>query len=122
MATTKTVSVLDNNTTLTASAADHDSSVWDLQDGWGGDIHVKITNGATGPTVGAQVQLYSSPDNSNWYKYGGTVYQGGTANDGVYSWTIFISIGVKYLKAVSGSNTGQDVTLRIEGTEVSAVA
>lgn len=68
MAATKVVTVLDNNTTLTAGGADHDSDVWTLDDGYGALLDIKITNGATGPTVAAQAQIYVSPDNSNWYK------------------------------------------------------
>jgi len=121
MATTKTVTVLDNNVTLTASAADHTSSVWTIDDGYGGELHIKITNGATGPTVAAQAQVWASPDNSNWYKFGGALIA--TLGNGVItSWCIPIPIGVKYAEVISGSNTVQDVVLRVEGAEVVSIA
>lgn len=122
MATTKTITVLDNNVTLTAGAADNTSTVWDLQDGYGGCVSIKITNGATGPTVAAQAQIQTSPDNSNWYKFGGALVAG-LGNNVVTSWGgIPIPIGVKYLKVTSGSNTGQNVTIRTEGSEVVAIS
>ena len=120
MATTKVVTVLDNNVTLTAGAADHDSSVWDLQDGYGGILNVKITNGATGPTVAAAIQVNISQDNSNFYKFGGQ-YPSTLGNNVVTSWSIYIPAGIKWVKVTSGSNTGQNVTIRVEGSEITDV-
>jgi len=121
MATTKVVTVLDNGVTLTAGAADHTSSVWTLDDGYGAELMIKITNGGTGPTIAAQAQIQVSPDNSNWYDFGGPVV-GSVTLSVVTSWAINIPIGVEYLKVVSGSNTGQDVVIRVEGSEVTAIS
>ena len=121
MATTKPVTVLDDNVTLTAAAGDHTSDVWTLDDGYGGILGIKITNGATGPTVAAVAQVWWSPDSSNWYKLGNA--HGSTlGNNIVSSWPVPIQTGIKYVKVVSGSNTGQNVTIRAEGTEVSAIS
>lgn len=122
MASTKVVTVLDNDVTLTAGAADHTSSVWTIDDGYSGVLHIKITNGATGPTVAATAQIWVSSDNSNYYEFGGLL-QSATGNSVVSSWGgIPIPIGVEYVKVVSGSNTGQDVTIRVEGSEVTAIS
>lgn len=121
MASTKVVTVLDNNVTLTAAAGDHTSDVWTIDDGYGGELHIKVTNGATGPTVAAQAQVWVSPDNSNWYKFGGALIAT-LGNNVVTSWSFPIPIGVKYLKVISGSNTGQNVVVRVEGSEVTAIA
>jgi hypothetical protein len=121
MATTKTVTVLDNNVTLTAAAGNHTSSTWDLADGYGGELHIKNTNGATGPTVAAQAQVWVSPDNSNFYKFGGVLIAT-LGNNVVTSWSFPIPAGVKYCYVISGSNTGQNTTLRVEGSEVTAIA
>ena len=121
MATTKVVTVLDNNVTLTASAGDHTSTVADLADGYGATLSIKITNGATGPTVAARAQIWTSPDNSNFYKFGGALIAT-LGNAVITSWGgIPIPIGVKYLEVISGSNTGQNVTIRVEISEVTAV-
>ena len=121
MATTKVVTVLDDNVSLVASAADHTSSIWTLDDGYGGQLGIKITNGATGPTVAAQAQIWVSPDNSNYYKLGGALVST-LGNNVVTSWSISIPIGVEYCKVVSGSNTGQACVIRSEGSEVTAIS
>ena len=66
MASTKVVTVLANNVTLTAGAANPvDSDVMDLQDGYGAFLQIKVTNGATGPTLAAQAQIQTSPDKTS---------------------------------------------------------
>ena len=121
MASTKVVTVLDNNVTLTAAAGDHTSGVWTLDDGYGAELYIKVTNGATGPTVAAQAQIWASPDNSNYYKFGGALIAT-LGNNVITSWSIPIPIGVEYLKVISGSNTGQNVVIRVEGSEVTAIS
>jgi len=121
LATTKVVTVLDNNVTLTAAAGDHTSGVWTLDDGYGGQLNIKVTNGATGPTIAAQAQIWASPDGTNYYKFGGALVAT-LGNAIVTSWSIPIPIGVEYLKVISGSNTGQDVVIRVEGSEVTAIS
>lgn len=120
MASTKVVAALFNAETLTAGAADETSALATLDDGYGAALHVKITNGATGPTVAAKATVQVSPDNSEWYDF--CVLQGGTANNGVYSWGgIDIPIGVEYLRILAGSNTAQDVVIDADISEVTAL-
>ena len=121
MASTKVVTVLDNNVVLTAAAADTTSGTWTIDDGYGAELYIKVTNGATGPTVAAQAQIWCSPDNSNFYKFGGALVST-LGNAIITSWAINIPIGVEYLYVVHGSNTGQNVTIRVEGSEVTAIA
>ena len=121
MAMTKVVTILDNDVTLTASDSDHTSSIWTLDDGYGGELYIKITNGATGPTVAAQSQIWASADNNNWYKFGGALVST-LGNAIVSSWSIPIPMGIEYLKVISGSNTVQNVTIRVEGSEVTAIS
>jgi hypothetical protein len=120
MASSKTVTVVRNNVTMTAGAGDSTSSSTDLTDGYGATALVKLTNGGTGPTVAAQVQIQVSGDDSNYYDYGGPLV-GNTDNSGVESWAIDIPASVEYVQFVSGSNTGQDVTLRVEVNELSKI-
>jgi hypothetical protein len=121
MATTKVVSVLDNNVTCTAGAADADSSVWTLDDGYGGSLYIKVTNGSTGPTVTTYAFIQCSPDNSNWYSFGGKLYAT-LGNSIVTSWTISIPEGIEYLKVTHGGNTVQNTTIRVEGSEITAIS
>jgi len=121
MATTKAVTVLDNNTVSTAGAGDANSATWTLTDGYGGTLHIKVTNGATGPTVTTYCQIYVSPDNSNWYKFGGLLYAT-LGNAVVTSWSISIPEGIQYLYVTHGGNTIQNTTVRVEGSEITAIA
>jgi hypothetical protein len=78
-------------------------------------VNFKITNGATGPTVAAQVQIQVANDwNSGSpnlpINYGGPLV-GDTANNGGGQWSIDIPIGVVALRLVGSGNTGQSVTL-----------
>lgn len=120
MPSTKPVSILVNDVALVAGAANVTSTVGDLQDGYSGDLFIKLTNGATGPTVAAQSQPEVSPDNVNWYSLGAPL-QGSTANSAVVSWSVPLPQGAKYVRTTSGSNTGQNVTLRVEMVETSAL-
>ena len=121
MASTKTFTAIWNSQTLTAGAGDTTSSAQTIDDGYGAALHIKLTNGGTGPTVAAQVQIEVSGDNSEWYEFGGPLV-GSTANSAVVSWGgIEIPIGVEYLRLVAGSNTGQNVTVDADISEVTAV-
>lgn len=114
MAITKTNTIHHNDESVAASGADETSTSQDLTGVDEAAINVKITNGATGPTVAGQCQIEVSNDNSNWHKFGGPL-QGGVANSGVYSWAgIRIPPGIQRVRAVIGSNTGQAVTYRVD--------
>ncbi len=121
MASTKVVTAIWNGQTLTAGAGDVTSSAVDLTDGYGATIGIKITNGGTGPTIAAQVQVQFSQDNSEWYDLGGPI-KGTTGNSEVVSWPVTIDIGMEYVRLVGGSNTGQNVTVEADISEVTAVS
>ena len=110
--------VMDDNVTLTAGAANHESTVWQLsRDDYVTSsklVFVKLTNGATAPTAAAQAQVMGSRDGTNYYNYGGPLV-GNTDNNGSESQIITVPGGVEYIKVVSGGNTGQEVTVRWEG-------
>lgn len=122
MAATKANTSIWSAQTLTAGAADTTSSAVDLTDGYGASLNIKITNGATGPTLGAECQIEVSGDGTVYCRYGGPLIAG-TVNAGVYSWGgIDIPIGVRYVRLVAGRNTGQNVTIDADITEVTQVA
>lgn len=122
MPTTKSNTVVHDNITLTAGSGDTTSSAQDLTTSYGAVVFIKLTNGVTGPTAPAQIQIEASGDGStNWYDYGGPM-QGDDAANGVYSFFSEFPIGIPYVRFVSGSNTGQNVTLRVELVQVIAVS
>ena len=45
----------------------------------------------------------------------------GTDSNGAYPWRRDIPPGVKYVRCISGSNTGQNVTIRVTATEVTTL-
>jgi len=121
MATTKAVTAIANGLTMTASAGDVTSSSVNIDTGYGGVISVKITNGATGPTVAGQCQVQTSSDDSEYYDFGGPLV-GLTSNSGIASWVLEVPMGVEYIRIVTGSNTGQNTTADVDLTNVTAVS
>lgn len=110
---TKATQVHHNDVTLTAGAADANSTIQDLTAVDTATVDLKITNGATGPTVPAQFQIQTSPDNgTNYFNFGGPLVSL-TGNNVVTQWSgIFLPPGCMYVRVVAGSNTGQNVTAR----------
>ena len=121
MATTKVVTAIASGLTMTAGAGDVTSSVVTLDDGYGATMGLKITNGATAPTVAGQIVIETSQDNSEFFQFGGALV-GSTTNSEVSSWVVNIPIGVEYLRIVTGSNTAQDTTADVDISEVTEVS
>jgi len=121
MATTKAFTAIWNAQSLTAGAGDTTSAAQTIDTGYGAALHIKLTNGATGPTIAAQVQIEVSGDNTEWYNFGGPLV-GSVSNNGIAQWGgIEIPIGVEYLRLVAGSNTGQAVTVDADISNVTAI-
>ena len=120
MATTKAITAMETGLTLTAGTGDDTGASVTLDTGYGAQIGLKITNGGTGPTLPGQIQIQTSQDNSRWFDFGLPLV-GSTANSAVESVSRSIPIGVEYVRTVQGSNTGQDVTVDIDLSQVTAV-
>ena len=121
MASTKVYAEIWAAQNLAAAAGDTTSGVQTLDDGYGAALYIKLTNGGTGPTIAAQVQIQVSGDNAEYYDFGPALV-GGLTIAGVYDWGgIVIPIGVEYLRLVAGSNTGQNVAVDADISEVTAL-
>jgi len=125
MSATKTRTSIWSGQTLTAGAGNTTSSVIDLSAGYGSVINIRLTNGATGPTVAAQVQVvvannYNSGSPTLPISFGGP-FTGGVTNSGVYYCSVEIPIGIEAVELVAGSNTGQNVTVDADISTVTAV-
>ena len=122
MASTKATTAIWSSQTLTAGAGDTTSAVLNLTDGYGGTLNIKLTNGATGPTLPAQVLIQCSEDNFTEAYDVGDALVGLTGNSAVISWgMIVIPPGTQYLRLVAGSNTDQNVTVDADFSEVTGV-
>lgn len=112
MALTKSQTVIHNDITLTAGAGDTTSTNQDLSSAYSASLRVRLTNGATGPTVPAQTKVQVSEDTTAANFITIATITGLTSNSGVMERVIQIPSEAKYVRLVSGSNTGQNVTLR----------
>jgi len=107
---------------LTAGAANITSAAVDLSTGYGAQVDIQLTNGATGPTVAAQVQVQVAADVAGtlFVNYGGPLV-GGVANSGVSSWSVELPLGVTRVRLVAGSNTVQNVTVDADISNVTGI-
>jgi hypothetical protein len=122
MASTKARTSIWSSQTLTAGAGNTTSSYVDINTGYGAQVNVVLTNGATGPTVAAQVQIQVTNDTGHTIvtNFGGAL-QGGVANSGVYYFSVDLPIGVCSVRLVAGSNTAQNVTVDADISNVTAI-
>lgn len=125
MAATKSRTSIWAAQTLTAGAGNITSSVIDLSTTYGSTINIKLTNGATGPTVAAQVQVvvgnnYNAGSPTLLTNFGGACV-GSTSNSAVSYFSIEIPIGIEAVELVAGSNTGQAVTVDADISSVTGL-
>ena len=104
-----------------AAGAVTTSAAVDLRLAYEAALSIKVTNGATGPTVAAIVQIQVSEDNSEWYNFGGAL-QSTLGNSVETSWgAIDLPSAVNYVRVVGSANTGQTVTLNADISYVVAI-
>jgi hypothetical protein len=122
MASTKARTSIASAVTMTAGAGNATSTAVDLSAGYGAQLDVQITNGATGPTVPGQVQIQTANDVSGtlWVNFGGPLV-GSAVNSAVSSWSVDLPIGVARVRLVSGSNTAQNTTLDADISQVTGI-
>lgn len=102
----------------------------DLRTAQGGVLTMKITNGATGPTVAATATVSiahnagatptAGAEGSDWkrlYQFAGT-----TTSSDVAQWSIDIPPGVMHLQCQFADNTGQAVTVEAFLSEITSAA
>lgn len=82
-------------------------------------ITAKITNGATGPTVGCDFVVEVSNDNSAWKTYSRQTV--GVANNAVAEFTVDLPPATMYARSKFTGNTGQSVTVEAFGHELTSI-
>lgn len=119
------MSVSKNLRTIIAAATSNTAgstitgTALDLTTKLGGLCTIKITNGATGPTIAASAKVYTSGDNSN-FKLLVTV-TGDSVNNSVNEWAVVVAAGVMYFRVDITGNTGQTVTAEAFLQELTSV-
>lgn len=125
MAATKARTSIWSGQTLTAGAGNTTSSWLDLSTGYGAQVDIKLTNGATGPTVPAQVQIQVANDYNGGSPTLVTNFSGplvgGTANSEVDYWTVQIPPNAAAVRLVAGSNTAQNVTVDADISNITGI-
>lgn len=115
---TKNARTIQASASNTAGGSTTGTAV-DLTTAFGAAVTGKVTNGATGPTVGCDFVIEVSHDNATWYEsYRVTA---GVANSGSYSWTSELGMGVMYARARFTGNTGQAVTVEAYLQEATSI-
>lgn len=122
MALTKSRTSLNSGTTLTAGAGNTTGATTDVSAAYETVVHIKLTNGATGPTVPAQTQVQVAADSGGtlFVDFGGPLV-GGVTNNGVSSWSVYLPMAIAAFRLVSGSNTAQNVTLDSDYDRVTGI-
>jgi hypothetical protein len=110
------VYVLLNNVTVMPYLPVY-SATWDLSGSYGAILEIKFTNESTGPTLPVAVKIEVSANNKDWYNFGPWIFGPITAN-GIFSHSIEIPVGVKYLRCIAADNTGQNVAISVIGTAI----
>lgn len=126
---TKNVRTLVAASTSNASGATTRGTV-DLRTAQGGLLTMKITNGATGPSVAptATVSIAhnagatpsAGAEGADWKRF--YQFAGDTTANSVNQWAIDIPPGVMHLQCQFADNTGQAVTVEAFLSEITSAA
>jgi hypothetical protein len=109
MAITKTTTNIVTPATSVTAAGTNTSAATSVSTGYDIAIGLKITNGATGPTVQCVGSLYGSSDGTNFYLIG--QLPGGTTASAVSSVWFAVPAATISVQTVFTGNTGQAVTV-----------
>ena len=100
----------------------------DLRTKLGGLLHIKMTNGATGPTVACTANILNAPTDgatptaasagADWKTLWSVT--GVTTNSGVFETAVEISAAVQHLEVEFTGNTGQAVTVEATFSELTS--
>jgi len=122
MAATKSRTSIYSAQTLTAGAGNTTSSWIDIDTAYGAILNVVLTNGATGPTVAAQVQIQVANDTAHTLIVAyGLPLPGSTTNNDIVPYSVILPKEIVAFRLVSGSNTGQNVTLDADYSKVTGI-
>lgn len=108
MASTKTLKTYITAATSNIAGGTTTGTVANHSTAYGGLITAKVTNGGTGPTVGATINVYTSGDNVN-FKLFASVLAGTTASTS-YEYAFVLPASAMFSRVDVTGNTVQAVT------------
>lgn len=125
MAATKVRTSIWAAQVLTASAGPTTSSWVDLSGGYGAVVNFRLTNGGTGPTIPAQVQVQVA---NNWnagapslaMAFGGPMV-GDINNSFARDFSVELPPSVAAVRLIAGQNTGANVTVDADVSNITAL-
>ena len=107
MGSTHGTAELWSGQTLSAGGGEVQSPTVNLSQKYGCLLTGTITNGATGPTVPAEVRCETSPNGTDkWRQYGGK-WVASTGNSDTTDFFFEVEDTVMYARLVAGNNTGR---------------
>jgi hypothetical protein len=117
---TKANTVLANDVTMTAGAGDVTYSD-DLTGAYRTLVRIRFTNGGTGPTVAPRCDVKVSEDTTTAHFMKLLTVNGDTVNSSVNEFFVELPDSGERLNVVCGSNTVQNVTLRLVDERITGI-
>ena len=105
--------------TSNAAGATTNGTEWDNTTKYGGVIMARITNGATGPTVGCDFVVYLG--DATTVKREFSRQTAGVTNNGVYDFAVEIPPGAMFINTQFTGNTAQAVTVEAYAEELTSI-
>jgi len=118
MAITKTARAIVAADTAVAAGNSAQGSI-DLRNGYGFDGVLRITNGATGPTIGCSAIVEYSNDNTTWREVYRIMHV--TTANATLTRSVSIPAEVMYARVTFSGHTGQGVTVDCLGSEITGL-
>ena len=119
MAATKTSRTIQTSGSNTAGGTTNGTEL-DLSTKYGALVCAKITNGATGPTVGCDVVVYVGEATGTKREFRRAT--AGTTANGVYEFVFEIPPSAMFVNVTFTGNTGQAVTVECYAQELTSIS
>lgn len=119
MASTHTKRTIIAAATSNSAGGTTSGTEWNNSTAYGGVINARITNGATGPTVGADVVVYTGSATGEKREFSRQTAP--TGNSAVTDFAVEIPPGAMFVNVDVTGNTGQAVTCEVFAQELTTI-
>lgn len=102
-----------------AAGTPQTSAVVDNHVSYGATLTVQITNGGTGPTIGATVTVNVSADNTTFVPW--ATDEAGTTASTTYTFAYQLPPEIAYASVTVGGNTAQAVTAKAQSNQITGL-